>query len=182
MDVDHDALFEGACVHPSRIREYFSVKLGTRRNEIRERGGEREKVRLQCIGYQLCDVSGSEEFIGAATVNPLPVNFTHILEKSTFVLDPYGRTRDTDPENKRVRTNPSPSISSEPRLRHEEQQVPGQTFKEIAFYLPSPVFAHDQNYVALSREPQQHHHYGRTLLSMASHLFSTPNTVCTEIS
>lgn len=123
--MDHDALFEGACAQPSRIREYFSVKLGARRNKIRERGGEREKVRLQCIGYQLCDVSCSEEFIGAATVNPLPVNFTHILEKSTFVLDPYGRTRDTDPENKRVRTNPSPSISSEPRLRHEEQQVSG---------------------------------------------------------
>ena len=60
----------------------------------------------------------------------------------------------------------------------------GQTFKKIALYLPSPVFAHGQLYVALSRVGNPNN-----ITIMVTHpsidgqppFISTPNVVYTEI-
>jgi len=92
---------------------------------------------------------------------------------------------DTDPEDKRV---PIQIRRRQFPVRHAFamtiKKSQGQTFKKIALYLPSPVFAHGQLYVALSRVGNPNN-----ITIMVTHppidgqppFISTPNVVYTEI-
>ena len=92
---------------------------------------------------------------------------------------------DTDPDDKRVPIQiRRRQFPVRPAFAMTINKSQGQTFKKIALYLPSPVFAHGQLYVALSRVGNPNN-----ITIMVTHpsidgqppFISTPNVVYTEI-